>query len=403
MSLPEAPDETPGPPPRQGIGFTLRWVLSPIAACAAIVGVIVWAYGDYRSRPVDLSVVATEKNPPMRSRNPGRYVRILSLDSDGIRMLPALQCLADLETRTGQPVTELFDIIVGSGSGALIAAALTVPGDNGKPRHSAAAMVEEFPKLWRQIQTVPLLHPLLSLEGRTAPRFLTGERHRVFRDFFGHAQTGEALATVILPAFHLESGQPYFFASDMGKSSAPALGSRSITEVGDVYLADAVAAATCDPSVFAPSRLSTTTGERIGTFTGAYAYASCPALLAVAEALLRHPDRPAAVISMGGGVRERDTAFRPMLSDGPGSRAGLVVAAAAGSASSVCQTATVMQRFGSGPVGGFVRIEPVLPPGLRDPYDASPENIARLREIGSKLVAERAAVLERTAAFLADH
>src|SRR4051794_36540756 len=68
---------------------------------------------------------------------PRRPLRILAIDGGGIRgILPAM-VLSDLERRTNRPIIDLFDLIVGTSTGGLVALALSCPDAEGKPRHTA--------------------------------------------------------------------------------------------------------------------------------------------------------------------------------------------------------------------------------------------------------------------------
>lgn len=407
---PEAPEEEhPGKPAsvparvsRHVDSFlgTLRWALPSLAAAFLAGGLAVWAYGEYRQKPVEAAVRPKAEPPAARPRVPERFIRVLSLDGGGILMLPALQVLADLETRSGKPVWQLFDLIVGTGSGAAIAAALTVPENAEKARHTATELVKGFPELWGKICDVPEVHPLLSLEGRTAPRLLTRDRQRALADYFGEVRLGEALTTIILSAFHLEDATPFFFASDMGQSTnSSAGGGRPVTEAGDFFLADAVLAATGDPSVFTPVKLRTLQGDAAGTFVGADLFAFDPALVALNEALLRFPGRQCVVISLG--VRTAAPAKSATGWATLASPQGLTRLAAEGSAATVAQTASALHRSGSGPLAGYVRLETILPAGIDDPYDASAATVEALLAAGRKLLEERGTALDRTASFLA--
>ena len=58
-------------------------------------------------------------------------MRILAIDGGGIRgIIPAL-VLAEIEDRTGRRVADLFDLVAGTSTGGILAAALTRPGDEG--------------------------------------------------------------------------------------------------------------------------------------------------------------------------------------------------------------------------------------------------------------------------------
>ncbi|MDX2081492.1 MAG: patatin-like phospholipase family protein [Terrimicrobiaceae bacterium] len=376
-------------------------LLAVIVAAAAGV----WVYGRYQQKPVVAEERTPGETPGLRPRDPGQYVKVLAIDGDGLRVIPALHCLAYLEKRSGRPIWELFDVIVGSSAGGLVAAALTLPAGPDKARFTAQEVLDNFPAWWTRISRAPRHHPILSAGGRTAPRLLTRERRTVISEIFGNTQTGEALTTIILPAFALEDRAPFLFASDMGKSTTPSTAAgRAATEAGDFFLADAVMAATADPAVFAPSQIRSIDREQTLTVTGPQLYAANPVLLAAAESLLRHPGRACVVISFGAGVVEAPPAseLRELGWDRTADPAALV--RMAGEASDVIenQIASTFHRFGSGPLAGYVRLEAILPAGAADPYDTSAANLERLQAASRKLILEKYNALDRTADFLAE-
>ena len=66
----------------------------------------------------------------MTQPNPKKHFRrVLSIDGGGIRgIIPAL-VIAHLEQKTGQPASELFDLIVGTSTGGMLALGLALPTD----------------------------------------------------------------------------------------------------------------------------------------------------------------------------------------------------------------------------------------------------------------------------------
>jgi len=68
--------------------------------------------------------------------NPGGKKMILTLDGGGMRGMISVAMLAELETMTGKPAYELFDMVVGTSTGAIIAAGLAV-------KMTAQSIVEE--------------------------------------------------------------------------------------------------------------------------------------------------------------------------------------------------------------------------------------------------------------------
>ena len=71
---------------------------------------------------------------------------VLSIDGGGIRgIIPAL-LIAYLEKQTGRPAAELFDLIVGTSTGGILALGLAQPaGDGGRDsRHAAQQLAELY-------------------------------------------------------------------------------------------------------------------------------------------------------------------------------------------------------------------------------------------------------------------
>ncbi len=75
-----------------------------------------------------------------------KLFRILSIDGGGTRgLIPAL-LLQHIEKQAGKPAAELFDLIVGTSTGGIIAACLSQPGPDGRPAHSASSLVDVYAK-----------------------------------------------------------------------------------------------------------------------------------------------------------------------------------------------------------------------------------------------------------------
>lgn len=370
-------------------------------AIAGIAVALVWVYGRYHQKPVPSPARPAAVVPGARPRDPGKYVRVLSIDGGGMRALLALKCLEYLEKRSGRPVCELFDVMVGTSSGAFVVAALSAPLDHDTPRFTAAELIREFPKLWAGTLETPVIHSLLSLDGRTAPKYLTQARQKVFQGFFGDTQVGAALTTIILPAYSTKEQVPFLFASDMGKSTSfSGAKGRAITEAGDFFLADAVTAATCDPAVSAPSKITNSAGDQTETLVGGGIYANNPTLLALSEALLRYPGKQCVLISLGAGVSPtvpEDAASGWRKS---GEAEEIMRFAAEASQFTTSQITSSLHRFGSGPVAAYIRLDIPLPENTLPADDGSEKNAQDLTALGGKLTAEKSATLDRTADFL---
>jgi patatin-like phospholipase/acyl hydrolase len=80
-----------------------------------------------------------------------RPVRILSIDGGGIRgIIPAL-VLTYIEVTTQRSISDMFDVIVGTSTGGILALGLTVPHANGGPAFSALDLTELYPQWGKKI------------------------------------------------------------------------------------------------------------------------------------------------------------------------------------------------------------------------------------------------------------
>ena len=73
-----------------------------------------------------------------------RVFTVLVIDGGGVRGIVPARILQEIEERTGKPVSELFDLVAGASTGAIVAAGLVIPdpADPSKPRFSDVALLK---------------------------------------------------------------------------------------------------------------------------------------------------------------------------------------------------------------------------------------------------------------------
>ncbi|MEM7038484.1 MAG: patatin-like phospholipase family protein, partial [Bacteroidota bacterium] len=76
--------------------------------------------------------------------NKQKEYAILSLDGGGIRGIIQSIVLAKVEEMAKQPICELFDVIAGTSTGGLLALALTMRDEDGKPVFKARQLTELY-------------------------------------------------------------------------------------------------------------------------------------------------------------------------------------------------------------------------------------------------------------------
>ena len=74
----------------------------------------------------------------MNNKCAEKYHRMLVINGGGVKGIIPARILQEFETITGKKVTDLFDSVVGTSVGGIIAAAMFVPDstDPNKPKYS---------------------------------------------------------------------------------------------------------------------------------------------------------------------------------------------------------------------------------------------------------------------------
>lgn len=182
-----------------------------------IVGVYV--YYPFQQRNAILSVYShLDQNPrPMERRLPPKddqeYIRILAIDGGGVYGLLPAHILKYIEQKSGKPISELFDVIMGTSTGALLSVLLTVPGKDNKPKYSAQNAIDIYRKDGKRIFYNPWYHRILTLNGLLGPKYMTTERYEVFKTYLGGTYFDQLLNNMIIPAYGVKEHSPLLFVN----------------------------------------------------------------------------------------------------------------------------------------------------------------------------------------------
>lgn len=131
----------------------------------------------------------------------GRF-QILALDGGGVRGMFSAALLAGLEQDLGRPVVSCFDLVVGTSTGGIIAAALGAGV-------SADAVVDLYMSEMTTIFTG--LHRLRELRRLARPKYTAIGLERVLRSVLGDQLLGESRVPLVIPSFDLGENTVYLF------------------------------------------------------------------------------------------------------------------------------------------------------------------------------------------------
>lgn len=163
-----------------------------------------WLSYRWYSCSMDLESPADAPGGPSLSppRPAQRRFQVLALDGGGVGGIFTAALLAGLEDDTGRPVVDLFDLVVGTSTGGIIALGL---GAGLTPREILEFYVSEkdriFPNRfgWRAVRQV------------FAAKYRPGPLQAALQRIFEERLLGESRVPLVIPAYNLGENDVYLF------------------------------------------------------------------------------------------------------------------------------------------------------------------------------------------------
>jgi predicted acylesterase/phospholipase RssA len=207
---------------------------------------------------------------PAPIRKPPAVRRILCIDGGGILGTFPVAFLAAIESELGRPIGGYFDLIAGTSTGGILAAAL---GMGLKASEVLDLYQEHGPEILGAGETTVTLTALrergvLRWRKRSRPR--ADKLREVLRELLGTGRLGEARNRLVIPAWHPERERAHVYRTPHHER----LQAERRTRILDVALATAAT----------PRHLPERGGEGIGQIDGGI-WANNPTALAVVEAM----------------------------------------------------------------------------------------------------------------------
>jgi patatin-like phospholipase/acyl hydrolase len=252
-----------------------------------------------------------------------RPFRVLALDGGGIRgVLPAL-LLGELERRASKTVPELFDLIVGTSTGGILALALTAPraGDRFTPADLVKLYETQGGRIfapWPQKNdAVKLAEDVIDrvlhipAPDPHTPGLPLPWTHAILHPKFGGDGIEAALREVLGTAALADIKSPYVAVTSYELEARALRLLRSweaaTTPASNFPVWQAARATSAAPVFFPPATITTVDGQTTIHCVDGGVCVNDPAVLALAEArkLLREigsPDRDILVVSIGTGA-----------------------------------------------------------------------------------------------------
>ncbi|MEM8530115.1 MAG: CBASS cGAMP-activated phospholipase [Chloroflexota bacterium] len=221
-----------------------------------------------------------------------RVVKILSIDGGGIRgLIPAL-ILAEIEQRTQRPIADLFDLIVGTSTGGVIALGLTKPDATGKPVYSASDLATLYRTKGDQIFSRSPLRRFTSFGNIIDEKYDSKGIEHFLQDYFGSTQLKDVLTNVLITSYEIERRFPFFFKSERAQRD----------EHYDFPMWQVARATTAAPTYFEPLQIEIEGHQDYYALIDGGVFANNPAMCGYVEAQRMYPDaNDMLVVSLGTG------------------------------------------------------------------------------------------------------
>lgn len=219
--------------------------------------------------------------------------KILSIDGGGIRGIIPARILCDIEQKTGQPVSSLFDLIVGTSTGGMIALALTMPSsDKSAPKYSAEDVLKIYTERGKEIFARDKIKKFTNPYGIFEELYDKTNIEKVLDDFFFNANLSGCVTNTMVTSYDIHSRTPVLF-----KSWLAADGSEPDFPIRDVGRATSAA-----PTYFEPTRLKTGRNDGALALVDGGLFANNPTMCGLAEHLkLYGKNENILIVSLGTG------------------------------------------------------------------------------------------------------
>ncbi len=221
-------------------------------------------------------------------------VNILSCSGGGSRGVILGRIIEKIEEKIKKGIASVFEVIGGTSTGAIAAAAVSTPHHNSLDGpFSGRDIVELYKKEAHVIfsDSKRGLFPTLF----NASSYSSDGRKAVFKKYFDGISLSDITSTLIIPYYDLKANQIDFFKSRQAKQN----------DFANYSIVDVLLGTTAAPTYFEPHQIGSCNGDEKTACDGGV-FANNPAFFSLLEAIKAYPDASSYfLLSLGTGKSER--------------------------------------------------------------------------------------------------
>jgi patatin-like phospholipase/acyl hydrolase len=216
--------------------------------------------------------------------------RILSIDGGGIRgIIPAL-ALAHIERYTGKPCSDLFDLMVGTSTGGMLALGLSIDDGNGEALFSAQQLVKLYEEHGAEIFEQSLWRKVRSVGGILEEAYSHEALEAILNQYFRDRALSECRVATMVTSYDIQHRRTVFLKSWHSDHAG-------------LLCKEAARATSAAPTYFEPKTLEWASESH--TLIDGGVFINSPSVSAYAEARKLFPDDEIAMLSIGTGELTR--------------------------------------------------------------------------------------------------
>ena len=318
-------------------------------------------------------------------------ITILAINGGGMRALIPLSSLIYLEHKTGLPISTLFDTIIATSSGSIIAAGLSLADNQGNASHSA----EQVSKIFKEFKfDFPWYHRLLTLGGLAGPRFTGVSLHKTMARNFTNVEMCQLLTEVILPVFSTTDKEVLLISRNSALRN----------DSDNYFVTDVINASTAAPIFLPAVQLTNVQGKKPIIAYDAGLFLNNPALKGLIAVLKAHPKRKIILVSLGTGVNNYQLDTKEINKWGIFSWLHyLMYTLLDQNSTELNNELNELLNISHAIDGSYYSINVVLNPKQGNPFATGPKAIAQLEQNGADSVKQNRVELDQIAAALLDN
>lgn len=227
------------------------------------------------------------------------YIFVLSIDGGGVKGLIPARILQRIEKASGTPITDIFDVYVGTSTGGLIALFLTASDHQGRPQYSVDQLVEMYKTLSKKIFKKSSFFSLRGLRSKIGltSSYSVKPYEQLLKKYFSNRTIQQAIRPVLVTSIDMQNKTPVYFSSLVGFQTLPFVG----------FMWEAARATSAAPFYFKPLHLSYKNTSYLLADGGVGI--NNPSLLGILMAKKMYPNKRLVVLSLGTNTKTKKISF----------------------------------------------------------------------------------------------